>query len=59
MFRLGAPDINDGDLNGLFEDATFTGTVVGDSFSFTVTPKPAAISLLLAGAALLVRRRQA
>jgi hypothetical protein len=41
------------------ESATIANTVVGGSFSFTVLPEPAALSvLLLAGAALATRRRR-
>lgn len=52
-------DLTQDILDGYIESATVTGTVVGDSFTFTVVPEPATISaLLLAGAALTTRRRR-
>lgn len=44
---------------GYLESATITGSRAGDSFSFTVVPEPATMSMLLiAGAGLVMRRRR-
>jgi hypothetical protein len=56
MIRLNI-DLNDDLTEGWIESATLTGTVVGDSFSFTVMPEPAAVAVLLAFGAFVARRR--
>lgn len=52
-------DLNDDITTGWIESATLTGSLIGDSFTFTVIPEPALMGIMLAVGSLVSRRRRA